>query len=116
MHSEDEQVEITKVVVGPMDKNVFVVRCRETGDAVMLDAANEHDKLLDLCKRLNVRMVLETNGHWAHIPAAGTPPRPCPRSATPATRSASPPRTRRCSRRTTSCSRTTRSSRSATYD
>jgi glyoxylase-like metal-dependent hydrolase (beta-lactamase superfamily II) len=69
MHYRDEQVEITKVVVGPMDNNVFVVRCRETGDAVMLDAANEHDKLLDLCKRLNVRKVLETHGHWDHIQA-----------------------------------------------
>jgi len=69
MHYEDEQVEITKVVVGPMDNNVFVVRCRETGDAVMLDAANEHDKLLDLCRRLNVRKVLETHGHWDHIQA-----------------------------------------------
>jgi glyoxylase-like metal-dependent hydrolase (beta-lactamase superfamily II) len=69
MHYRDEQVEITKVVVGPMDNNVFVVRCRETGDAVMLDAANEHDKLLDLCKTLNVRKVLETHGHWDHIQA-----------------------------------------------
>jgi glyoxylase-like metal-dependent hydrolase (beta-lactamase superfamily II) len=69
MHYQDEQVEITKVVVGPMDNNVFVVRCRETGDAVMLDAANEHDKLLDLCRRLNVRKVLETHGHWDHIQA-----------------------------------------------
>src|SRR6266513_1098780 len=57
MHYQDEQVEISKVVVGPMDNNVFIVRCRQTGDAVMLDAANEHDKLLDLCKRLNVRKV-----------------------------------------------------------
>jgi len=69
MHYQDEQVEITKVVVGPMDNNVFIVRCRQTGDAVMLDAANEHDKLLDLCKRLNVRKVLETHGHWDHIQA-----------------------------------------------
>jgi glyoxylase-like metal-dependent hydrolase (beta-lactamase superfamily II) len=69
MHYQDEQVEITKVVVGPMDNNVFVVRCRQSGDAVMLDAANEHDKLLDLCRTLNVRKVLETHGHWDHIQA-----------------------------------------------
>src|SRR5205085_5214256 len=68
-HYEDSQVEITKLVVGPMDNNVFVVRCRRTGDAVMLDAANEHDKLLELCRRLNVRKVLETHGHWDHIQA-----------------------------------------------
>src|SRR5438270_11898183 len=69
MHYEDDQVDITKLVVGPMDNNVFVVRCRQTGDAVMLDAANEHDKLLELCQRLNVRKVLETHGHWDHIQA-----------------------------------------------
>src|SRR4029434_2598874 len=69
MHYEDTQAEITKVVVGPMDNNVFVVRCRQTGDAVLLDAANEHEKLLELCKHLNVRKVLETHGHWDHIQA-----------------------------------------------
>jgi glyoxylase-like metal-dependent hydrolase (beta-lactamase superfamily II) len=69
MHYEDNQAEIHKLVVGPMDNNVFVLRCKETGDAVLLDAANEHEKLLDLCRRLNVRQVLETHGHWDHIQA-----------------------------------------------
>jgi glyoxylase-like metal-dependent hydrolase (beta-lactamase superfamily II) len=69
MHYEDTQAEIHKLVVGPMDNNVFVLRCKETGEAVLLDAANEHDKLLDLCRRLNVRQVLETHGHWDHIQA-----------------------------------------------
>ena len=69
MHYEDSQAEIHKLVVGPVDNNVFVLRCKETGEAVLLDAANEHDKLLDLCRRLNVRQVLETHGHWDHIQA-----------------------------------------------
>jgi glyoxylase-like metal-dependent hydrolase (beta-lactamase superfamily II) len=69
LHFEDTQVEITKVVVGPYDNNVFVVRCRETGEAVLLDAANEHERLLELCQRLNVTKVLETHGHWDHIQA-----------------------------------------------
>src|SRR2546426_10362548 len=69
LHYQDSQVEITKLVVGPMDNNVFVVRCRETGEAVLLDAANEHDRLLEMCQRLNVRKVLETHGHWDHIQA-----------------------------------------------
>jgi glyoxylase-like metal-dependent hydrolase (beta-lactamase superfamily II) len=68
-HYTDSQVEITKLVVGPVDNNVFVVRCKQTGDAVLLDAANEHEKLLELCQRLNVRKVLETHGHWDHIQA-----------------------------------------------
>jgi glyoxylase-like metal-dependent hydrolase (beta-lactamase superfamily II) len=69
MHYEDSQAEIHKLVVGPVDNNVFVLRCKDTGEAVLLDAANEHDKLLDLCRRLNVRQVLETHGHWDHIQA-----------------------------------------------
>ncbi len=62
-------VEIHEVVVGPVDNNVFVLRCTETGDAVLLDAANEHERLLDLCRHLGVRRVLETHGHWDHIQA-----------------------------------------------
>lgn len=69
LHYEDNQAEIHKVVVGPMDNNVYVLRCKQTGDAVLLDAANEHDRLLDLAKALGVREVLETHGHWDHIQA-----------------------------------------------
>ncbi len=69
LHWEDEQAEIHKVVVGPMDNNVFVLRCKQTGDAVLVDAANEHDRLLDLCRALDVRQVIETHGHWDHIQA-----------------------------------------------
>ena len=45
------------------------MRCRQTGEAVLIDAANEHEQLLDLCRRLDVRRVLETHGHWDHIQA-----------------------------------------------
>ena len=48
-------MEVHKLVVGPYDNNVFVLRCRETGESVLIDAANEHEKLLELCTRLNVR-------------------------------------------------------------
>jgi glyoxylase-like metal-dependent hydrolase (beta-lactamase superfamily II) len=69
MHFEDSQAEIHRLVVGPLDNNVYVLRCKQTGEAVLLDAANEHEKLLELCKRLGVRKVLETHGHWDHIQA-----------------------------------------------
>ncbi len=69
LHYADTQAEVHKIVVGPFDNNVFVLRCRETGDAVLLDAANEHERLLDLCRALDVRTVLETHGHWDHIQA-----------------------------------------------
>lgn len=69
LHFADERCEIHKLVVGPMDNNVFVLRCRDTGEAVLLDAANEHERLLDLARSLGVRSVLETHGHWDHIQA-----------------------------------------------
>jgi glyoxylase-like metal-dependent hydrolase (beta-lactamase superfamily II) len=69
LHWQDSRAEIHRVVVGPVDNNVFVLRCKETGDAVLLDAANEHEMLLDMCQRLGVRKVLETHGHWDHIQA-----------------------------------------------
>jgi len=62
-------VEIHQVVVGPVDNNVIVVRCTETGEAVLVDAANEHERLLELCQALGVRRVVETHGHWDHIQA-----------------------------------------------
>jgi len=69
LHHSDTDLEIHKIVVGPFENNVFVLRCRHTGDAVLLDAANEHERLLELAAALNVRRVLETHGHWDHIQA-----------------------------------------------
>ena len=69
LHWSDTGVEVHKVVVGPVENNVFVIRCTSTGEAVLIDAANEHDRLLDLCRGLGVRTVLETHGHWDHIQA-----------------------------------------------
>ena len=69
LHWADSRLEIHRTVVGSYANNVFVLRCRETGDAVLIDAANEHEQLLELCQRLGVRRVLETHGHWDHIQA-----------------------------------------------
>jgi len=65
----DAEAEIHQVVVGPMDNNVYVLRCRQSGQAALIDAANEHDRLLELCRSLGVSDVIETHGHWDHIQA-----------------------------------------------
>jgi glyoxylase-like metal-dependent hydrolase (beta-lactamase superfamily II) len=66
---QDTLVEVHRVVVGPVDNNVYIVRCRQTGDSLLIDAANEHDRLLELCRTLEVHKVVETHGHWDHIQA-----------------------------------------------
>ena len=61
--------EVHRFVVGPLDNNVYVVRCRRSGVATLIDAANEHKRLLDVARGLGVTSVLETHGHWDHVGA-----------------------------------------------
>jgi glyoxylase-like metal-dependent hydrolase (beta-lactamase superfamily II) len=68
-HYDAPDVRIDKIVVGPFENNVFVVRCKSTGDAVIIDAANEHELLLDVSRATGVRRVLTTHGHFDHIQA-----------------------------------------------
>src|SRR5882757_5978556 len=68
-HYETPVVRIDKINVGPFENNVFVVRCKGTGEAVIIDAANEHELLLQVSKATGVRRVLTTHGHWDHIQA-----------------------------------------------
>ena len=65
----DDKAEVHRFVVGPIENNVYVVRCRTTGEATLIDAANEHDRLLRVATKLGVTSVLETHGHWDHIGA-----------------------------------------------
>jgi len=44
----DARAEVHRIVVGPMDNNVYILRCRRSGDAMLIDAANEHEALLDI--------------------------------------------------------------------
>src|SRR3954465_15974638 len=68
-HFEDSGVRVDKLIVGPFENNVFVVRCKATGEAVIIDAANEHELLLDVSRATGVRRVLPPPGHWDHIQA-----------------------------------------------
>ena len=65
----DARAEVHQIVVGPMDNNVYILRCRRTGEAMLVDAANEHEALLPICRDLGVNQVVETHGHWDHIQA-----------------------------------------------
>ena len=68
-HYETSAVRIDKYIVGPFENNVFVVRDKGTGDALIVDAANEHELLLEVARATGVRRVLTTHGHWDHIQA-----------------------------------------------
>lgn len=67
---EDARVRVGHIVIGPLDNNIYFVTCKSTGDSMMIDAASSPDLLVEMCKRLNVKQVVITHGHWDHIGAA----------------------------------------------
>jgi glyoxylase-like metal-dependent hydrolase (beta-lactamase superfamily II) len=57
---------ITKVSVGPMDNNAYLLRCSATGDQVLIDAANEPDRLLSMAGGAGLSTVVTTHRHADH--------------------------------------------------
>jgi glyoxylase-like metal-dependent hydrolase (beta-lactamase superfamily II) len=57
---------ITKVSVGPMDNNAYLLRCTETGEQLLIDAANEADRLLSLIGDAGLSTVVTTHQHQDH--------------------------------------------------
>ncbi len=62
---------ITKVSVGPMDNNAYLLRCRATGEQVLIDAANEPDRLLALVGDAGLARVVTTHRHADHWQGLG---------------------------------------------
>ena len=52
--------------VGPLDNDAYFVVCPETGQAVLIDAANEAPELIAAAQGLELTAILETHGHWDH--------------------------------------------------
>ncbi len=59
-------LEITKVSVGLMDNNAYLLRCRRSGEAVLIDAANEAATLRSLVANSGVRYIVTTHRHPDH--------------------------------------------------
>ncbi len=57
---------VTKVAVGPFDNNAYLLRCRSTGDALLVDAANETDRLLGEIGDGGLQRVVTTHRHGDH--------------------------------------------------
>ena len=65
---------ITKVSVGPMDNNAYLLVCTETGEALLIDAANEPDRLAGVVGAANgaqLRTTVTTHRHYDHWQALG---------------------------------------------
>jgi glyoxylase-like metal-dependent hydrolase (beta-lactamase superfamily II) len=61
------RLNISKIAVGPMDNNAYLLRCESTGEGVLIDAANEPDRLLELIgDDLPLTRVITTHQHADH--------------------------------------------------
>lgn len=57
---------ISKLAVGDYDNNAYLLRCRSTGEQLLVDAAAEPQRLLDLIGPGGVVGVLTTHAHRDH--------------------------------------------------
>jgi glyoxylase-like metal-dependent hydrolase (beta-lactamase superfamily II) len=54
---------IIKASVGPMDNNAYLVTCSETGETLLIDAANDADDLVDLVRKNAPKLALIVTSH-----------------------------------------------------
>ena len=57
---------ITKLSVGPMDNNAYLLECTESGELLLVDAANEPDRLRSLLGGRPLSRVVTTHRHSDH--------------------------------------------------
>ena len=66
---------ITKLSVGPMDNNAYLLTCRATNEALLIDAAADPARLSDLIghgpDRPTLRTIVTTHQHADHCQALG---------------------------------------------
>jgi glyoxylase-like metal-dependent hydrolase (beta-lactamase superfamily II) len=66
---------ITKISVGPMDNNAYLLVCRATNDGLLIDAAADPERLSDLVghslDRPRLRTIVTTHQHADHWQALG---------------------------------------------
>ena len=62
---------VTKIAVGPMDNNAYLLRCASTGQGILVDAANEAGRLIEMIGDTPVGAIVTTHrhaDHWQALP------------------------------------------------
>jgi glyoxylase-like metal-dependent hydrolase (beta-lactamase superfamily II) len=72
---ELDALTIYKLSVGPMDNNAYLLVCRATNEALLIDAANDPDRIADLVGaddgRPELNHLVTTHRHYDHWQALG---------------------------------------------
>ena len=62
---------LSKLAVGPYDNNVYLLRCRETGEQLLIDAAADPEAILALVGPDGLAAIVTTHEHADHWQALG---------------------------------------------
>lgn len=68
---EIDGLTVTKISVGPMDNNAYLLRCASTGQGLLIDAANEAGRLIEMIGDTPVGTIVTTHrhaDHWQALP------------------------------------------------
>ncbi len=62
-------MQVTKITLGPMDNNVYVVVCPHTNESAVIDASHDAARIAEAAAGTSVQYILLTHGDADHIDA-----------------------------------------------
>jgi glyoxylase-like metal-dependent hydrolase (beta-lactamase superfamily II) len=67
---DDGLLVVRSIVTAPLENNVYLVASAASGKAVVIDAASEAERILEMAEPFTVVAVVATHGHHDHVGAA----------------------------------------------
>src|SRR5260370_25945883 len=61
---EIDGLTVTKLAGGPMDNNAYLLRCASTGQGLLIDAANEAGRLIEMIGGTPLGTIVATHRHF----------------------------------------------------
>jgi len=68
---EGEGFRLTRIEVGMMENNCYLLQCLETGEGIVVDPADEPEKILEAMNGMRAGYILLTHSHFDHFGALG---------------------------------------------
>lgn len=60
---------VTKLTLGPLNNNVYIITCEHTGEGVIIDASSDATQIAKAAAGTKIRAILLTHGDHDHIDA-----------------------------------------------